>query len=289
MKKWAGLLLTVVLAVSITACGSKAKENAEPTAANTTKTENSATNQAENKETVPTLEELIKTASEANSELKSYAMDISMAQNIVMEQGEQKQEQKISTTMKGEYIHDPLQMHIATTMDVAGQKQDIEQYVSKDGMYMLVGGTWNHTKDASIDELVKSTNETANVGDQLDQFKTISDQTTIAVEGDKYVISADVSGDQIKTLAKELMAKNAGDNAAQMNQMLDMMNITDMKLTTTIQKDTLFPVSSKVKLIMSMEQDGQKMSMDMDVNASFDKHNAISEITIPQEALDSAK
>lgn len=261
MKKWAGLLLTLVLAVSITACGS----------------------------TGPTLDELIKQAKDAK-ELKSYDMDISSKQVIKMEQGEQKQEQNVDLTMKAEYVADPVQMHIITNIDSGEQKQDIEQYVTKDGMYVLVNGAWMHTKDASIDEVLKSTEGNADVSQQLEQFKTIGDQAKITAEGNNYVIKADVSGDKVKELAKEFMTKNAGAaaNGAQVSQMLDMMNITEMKMTTTVQKDTLYPVSSKVKLVMNMEQEGQKMAMDMDMDIKFTKHNEITEIKIPQEALDSA-
>lgn len=261
MKKWAGLLLTLVLAVSVTACGSA----------------------------TPTLDELIKQAKEAK-ELKSYAMEITSKQIIKMEQGEEKQEQNVNLTMKAEYVSDPVQMHIVTNMDSGEQKQDIEQYVTKDGMYMLVSGQWMHTKDASIDEVLKSTEGNADVSQQLEQFKSIGDQAKITAEGDNYVINADVSGDKIKELAKEVLSKNAGAgaNSAQISQMLDMMNITEMKMTTTVQKDTLYPVSSKVKLVMDMDQGGQKMAMDMDVDISFSKHNEITEIKVPQEALDSA-
>jgi hypothetical protein len=287
LKKFAGLLLTLVLAVSITACGSKAKEG-DTTAANGSKTEN--TSKTESNAAAPTLYELIKQAKDAK-ELKSYDMDISSKQVIKMEQGEQKQEQNVNLTMKAEYVADPVQMHIVTNMDAGGQKQDIEQYVTKDGMYMLVNGQWMHTKDASVDEVLKSTEGNADVSKQLEQFKTIGDQAKITVEGDNYVITADVSGDKVKELAKEVMTKNAGAgaNGAQMSQMLDMMNITEMKMITTVQKDTLYPVSSKVKLVMDMEQEGQKMAMDMDMDISFSKHNEITEVKVPQEALDSAK
>ncbi|MGG0824950.1 DUF6612 family protein [Paenibacillus turicensis] len=287
MKKWAGLLLTLVLAVSITACGSKAKEG-DTTSANGAKTEN--TSKTESNAAAPTLDELIKQAKEAK-ELKSYAMEISSKQNMKMEQGEQKQEQNMNLTMKAEYVGDPVQMHIVTNMDSGEQKQDIEQYVTKDGMYMLVSGQWMHTKDASIDEVLKSTEGNADVSQQLEQFRSLGDQAKITAEGDNYVINADVSGDKIKELAKEVLSKNAGAgaNGAQVSQMLDMMNITEMKMTTKIQKDTLYPVSSKVKLVMDMEQEGQKMAMDMDMDISFSKHNEITEIKVPQEALDSAK
>lgn len=264
MKKWAGLLLTLMLAVSITACGSK----------------DAAT---------PTLDELIKQAKDAK-ELNSYAMEIASKQNIKMEQGEEKQEQNMNLTMKAEYVGDPVQMHLVTSIDEEVKKQDIEQYITKDGMYMLVNGQWMHTQDASVDEVLNSTEGNADVSQQLEQFKSIGDQTKITAEGDNYVINADVSGDKIKELAKEVMTKNAGAgaNGAQVSQMLDMMNITEMKMTTTVQKDTLYPVSSKVKLVMDMEQEGQKVAMDMDMDISFSKHNEITEIKVPQEALDSA-
>ena len=290
MKKWAGLLLTLVLAFSITACGSKEKEG-NTTAANGNKTENTSKseNKSEDNVAIPTLDELIKQAKDAK-ELNSYAMEIASKQNIKMEQGEEKQEQNMNLTMKAEYVGDPVQMHLVTSIDEEVKKQDIEQYITKDGMYMLVNGQWMHTQDASVDEVLNSTEGNADVSQQLEQFKSIGDQTKITAEGDNYVINADVSGDKIKELAKEVMTKNAGAgaNGAQVSQMLDMMNITEMKMTTTVQKDTLYPVSSKVKLVMDMEQEGQKVAMDMDMDISFSKHNEITEIKVPQEALDSA-
>lgn len=40
---------------------------------------------------------------------------------------------------------------------------------------------------------------------------------------------------------------------------------------------------------MNMEQEGQKMTMDMKMNSTFSNHNNVENIEVPQEMLDSAK
>jgi len=42
-------------------------------------------------------------------------------------------------------------------------------------------------------------------------------------------------------------------------------------------------------MMMEMEQNNQKMTMNMKMDTSFSNHDKVAEIKIPQEALDSAK
>ena len=126
-----------------------------------------------------------------------------------------------------------------------------------------------------------------NPEEELDQFNKIAEDTKITEEGDNYVITADVSGDNVKELAQSVMEQNGTD--AQTQAMLEQMNITSMQMKYMVNKETYLPVGTDVNMVMEMEQEGQKMTMDMKMTSTFSNHNQVEEIEIPQEALDSAK
>jgi len=56
-----------------------------------------------------------------------------------------------------------------------------------------------------------------------------------------------------------------------------------------VNKETYLPVGTDVNMVMEMEQEGQKITMNMKMTSTFSNHNQVEAIEIPQEALDSAK
>ncbi|MGZ7443133.1 DUF6612 family protein [Paenibacillus sp. TH7-28] len=288
MKKWVTVLLTAILAVSLTACGGeKAAKggNAEGGAQTPATAETSG-----NAETgsVPTVDELIQKTTEASKELKSFSMEASVNQNIVVTAGEQKQEQKVDTKMKIDMTKEPLAMYNETQMSIPDSgEQKFEQYVTEDGIFTNAAGSWMKLPDEQRDQIVASMQQSASPEKQLEQFKSIASEAKVSEEGGEYILTADVSGDGVKELAKSLMSQSGGGNE-QAAAMLEQMNIKSIKITSAVNKETYLPTKSNVEMTMEMSQDGQSVSFDMKINSTISKHNEISEIKVPQEVLDSA-
>lgn len=297
MKKWTAALLGAVLVLGITACGKeKALEGGEANAAANTATESNqgAANTADNTPAntdaaVPTVEELIKKATEASEKLKSFSMDAKVNQNIVMAQGDQKQEQKVDMTMKIDMVKEPLAMYQVMDMSMGDQgSQNIEQYITQEGIYSKVDGNWVKMPDETRDQLMASLEQSASPEAQLEQFKSISNDAKVVEEGDEFVLSADLSGDGLKELAKSLMSQAGGENE-QTAAMLEQMNIKTIKISYAVNKETYLPTKSIVEMSMDMDVEGQSVSLDMKMDSTISKYDEIASIEVPQEALDSAQ
>lgn len=287
LKKWTTLFIGALLAVSLAACGNDTDNTATPPATNN-ETTNEGNTPAEQETKIPTLDELITKTNAATKEMKSFTTEANIDQNLKLDAGEQSQDQQVKTSLKMDIIKDPMMIYQEMNMEMSGQEaQNVKQYITSDKIYSQVGEQWVAIPEAQTAALIEQMKASMNPEGELEQFKKIEEDTEVTEEGDNYVINADVSGDNVKELAKAVMEQNGSD--AQMQAMLDQMNITSMKMKYMINKETYLPASTDVTMVMEMEQNGQKMTMDMKMNSTFSNHDQVEEIKIPQEALDSAK
>ncbi|GED71526.1 hypothetical protein BRE01_52280 [Brevibacillus reuszeri] len=277
MKKWTVLFFAVTTAISLTACSPAEKPS------NT----NAQTNGASEAAVVPTVEEMIEKTTKASADLKSFSMDSKVNQHMVMAQGEQKQEQNVEMAMKSDFVKEPVQMYQEIHMKMPQGEQAIKQYITNDGVFTEANGKWMKLPNEMKDQIMASMKTSLEPGKQMEQFKKIVKDTKVAVEGSDYVLSADLSGDNVKELAKELMSQ-AGGAGEQATAMLDSMNIKSLKIENAVNKDTYLPTRSVVNMSMEMEQEGQKIALDMEMTTTFSKHNEVSEIKVPEEALKAA-
>ncbi|PMS08588.1 DUF6612 family protein [Trinickia caryophylli] len=63
------------------------------------------------------------------------------------------------------------------------------------------------------------------------------------------------------------------------------MDIKSMTIEYALNKKTYLPNRTKVSMVMNMTADGQEITIDMKMDSVISKHNAISGIQIPEEAL----
>ncbi|MFM1654644.1 DUF6612 family protein [Brevibacillus sp. B_LB10_24] len=279
MKKFTLTLLGAILALGITACGDKGT--------NGTNTNNQGETQTEKAITV---DELLTKSAEASQKLNSFSMEANMNQNITIAQGDQKQEQKIDIAMKADANKEPFGMYQEMKMSMPGQgEQDIKQYITKEAIYTQVQGNWVKLPDEMIGNMIQALEESAKPEKQLEQFKSIAKDMKVAEDGDKYVMTGDLSGDGLKDLAKSLMSQAGSGEDQQALEMIEKMNIKNIKVTYAVNKDSFLPVQSDIDMVMEMEEGGQKISMDIAMKSSFSKYNEVGEIKVPQEVVDSAQ
>ncbi|ASA25944.1 DUF6612 family protein [Paenibacillus donghaensis] len=292
MKKWTIALLGAMLTVSITACGNDnaANGNANATADPAVTAAAPASTPATTEEAAPeaatgtpTVDELIQKTTEASQKLNSFELEMSMVQNIAMTQGETKNEQKVDMKTTSQFTKEPMQMHQEVVMTMPGQEgeQKIEQYITKGGVYSLTNGQWAKLPESMTDSLITTMEQSASPEKQMEQFKAISKDTKVTEDGDNYVLTADVSGDQVKELAKNYM----GQSDPSMSAMMDQMNIDSMTLTYAVNKETYLPTRTDVNMVMDMKTEGQSVNLDMKMESTISKHNEIKEIKVPEEAL----
>lgn len=283
MKKLAIFVVSAMLVLGMTACG--ANEKGSNGNNSSTNTEQSPGTNNGLKETIPTAEELIEKSTVASAELKSFSMDMKMKQNITMTQGDQTEEQLVDMAMKSDFIKEPLKMVQEIEIVMPEGKQLMTQYVTKEGVYTQVDGTWIKQPDTIVEQMTTSLEESVKPEKQLEYFKTIAKDTKITVENDNYIMTAELSGDGVKELAKSLLSQGGASND-QMSALLDTMNIKAIKIVSGMNKETLLPTKSDVTMSAEMEQEGIKISFDIDLTSTYSKYNEVGEINIPQEALD---
>ncbi|OBZ08802.1 hypothetical protein A8L34_21825 [Bacillus sp. FJAT-27264] len=286
MKKWTTVLLGAFLTISLTACGNN--EGAKNTAGASDPVATTATNEVatngDAKSGTPTVEELIQKTTEASQSLQSFAMESKIEQNIKMKQGETSQDQKVNMTMTSEIIKEPMQMHQEILMDLAGQgEQKIEQYITADGIYTHTGEEWIKLPSEMTAQMTEMVKESGSPEKQLEQFKSIAKDTKISEEGDTYLLTAEVSGDSVKELAKSYLDQ-ASNGDPQMTALMEQMNIKSMKISYAVDKKTYLPTKTNVDMVMDMEASGQNISLDMKMTGDLSKHNEIKEIKVPDEA-----
>ncbi|NMO95188.1 DUF6612 family protein [Paenibacillus lemnae] len=298
MKKWTTGLLSVILVMGMTACSSDNEpEDAgsttppateQPAENGGTETETPAVETPAEDETaaVPTVDELIQKSAEASQEMKSFTMKSDIKQDITM--GEEAQ--NISIQMTADTTVDPMEMYQEMTMDMAGQgSQDIKQYITQDGVYSEVEGQWYKLPEAEAKQIMDSMAMTSQGPEQqLEQFKSIAEETEVTEDGDNFVLTADVSGDSLKELAKTYMSQTGGTDE-QTAAMLEQMDIKSMKIVYGVNKETYLPTMSNVDMVMEMTEGEQTVQLDMKMTSDFTKHNEIDKIEIPQDVVDNAQ
>jgi len=286
LKKWVALLLGAILVVSMTACGDKkdaAGANSSSTAQTTTETEKKDVQ-------VPSVDELIQKSIDASKSLKNFSMDSQVKQDLTISQGEQKQEQNTEIKLKSDMTKEPFNLYQEMTMNVAGQgEQKVVQYISKDGIYSQVNGQWTKMPDDMKAQILEGAEKGASPEQSLERFKSIAKDSKVSEEGTNYILTADLSGDGMKELAKSLMTQSGSNSNPQMEAMIEQMKIKSIKMKFGVNKESYQPTISDVDMSMEVEEQGQKVELNMVMTSTFSKHNEIGEIKVPQEVLDSAK
>ncbi|MCQ4085659.1 DUF6612 family protein [Saccharibacillus sp. JS10] len=301
MKKLWMTLCSAALVVSITACGNNNETATEtPAATGTTAPAETATETPATEATETTTpeepaaaeassmsaEELLNKAEAATKDLKSYNMVADVDQSMTLN-GE---ENTSKTTMNTDIVLDPISAYQEIKAQASGTDTDIKQYITADAIYMEVGGQWTKLPEEQRSQVMSTLESASNLENSFDQFKSVAKEITVTEEGDDYVLNASLSGDQIKSMAAEMLGSTTDEQSA---AALDQMNIEEMKLTYAINKETSFPTKSLVDMTMSMEsgEGEQKTSMEMHMimDSTISKHNEIKDIEVPKDVVDSAK
>ncbi|MFU1796654.1 DUF6612 family protein [Paenibacillus azoreducens] len=273
MRRWTVVLLGAILAFGMTACGKDKEANGEAKSANPSQ-------EVEEKAT-PTFDELVPKVVKASNGMKSFTMETTI--NIMVTQGGQIQNQRADIAVKRNVTRVPLQMYqeIKSKIPSSGN-QEIKQYFTDEDIYSSVNGKWMKLHDEQKALVFAKFRELETPEKQLERLKSVAKDTKVTVAGDEYIVTAEMSGDGVKELAKSLMSQSGG------GQQADQMDIKNIKVEYAVNKKSLYLTKANVEMTMNMEAEGQSISLEMKMNSNFSKYNEIEKIEVPQEVLDSA-
>ncbi|MEN0644715.1 DUF6612 family protein [Alkalicoccobacillus gibsonii] len=300
MKKIKWLVTGLACTVALVACGNEDASTEESTTNNETEaaasedgTEEATTDETEEEGTTEGTTEDAKSILEqsinAMTDVVSFSMDMTMDQTMEME-GEEPLE--MSTKLKMDAIQDPLSFYqvIESPDPLSGELTEVEQYFVDGEIY---------TYDPSQDMWIKMSGDLIGMNDiedlemspdeQLETLMNFADDITVEDEGDRYALTIDGSGDELKEIAKELANAEADATMqADMDQIFEGMNITKLDYVLYINKETYYQEEMSMNLDMEMDAEGDTVTISQVSSGTFGKFNEIDEITVPSEAIDNA-
>lgn len=320
-KKFLALLLTATLAVSVTACGSddsaSTSASADTTAAadagqaETEQKEEAAEDAKEEKaeEVKEEVENPIEESLKRMAEVDSMRMMMVMNMDMSFEADGESEAIESVTTMDMACINDPLkiQMEMVVDMGEAGsQSMSIYGDVDENGnymMYMFDGTAWMAQQVGEID--LEAYNAQSSMEAQIGDTSGYVLEGTEKLNGTEvYKYSYTMTGDEMKESLSDTGALDSvsslGLTESDVYGMLD--GLGDIVTYMYVDAETYLPVQYEMDMTdvmdalyaaildaMGEQAEGLSMSVSkMEMTMTCSDFNAVSDITVPAEALSAA-
>lgn len=280
MKRWIKGLAVGLLAIGLAACGDEGSQKAE----------SKPGTEAQNKSEL-TLEEVFTKAEQANENLKSFQAD--MIINQIVSMPSQNVEMDSDINMKMDFVEEPFAMYQNMDMSMGEMgSMTTEMYITDEGIFM---------KNPEVDQWMKLPEDA--VGDlqgmmdaskesQLDfsSLQEFIEDFKFEQDDAQYILKLNASGEKFaKLVQNELDSSGLLDEmSAEEAEVLDNMDIKKIEYEIFIDKETFQTTAFNLVMDMDMEVEGEKMSIQQDVQSKINKINEIDEIKVPQEVIDGA-
>lgn len=231
-------------------------------------------------------EAFLKTLIEKNSELNSFSAKMDIEQEMAVD-GETL---KMDIALLLDFVVDPLGMyqHMKMTMEeLNGIEITTEAYMTKDGYYM-----YDSTSDQWIKYDIGEWEDYLYIDiDPQTQFEIMNkfiEDLTVYERDDVYEIHFDVSNASFQELLEFIVNFPDVGFDVDLEELGLQFQIEKMNIVSTIDKETFFPIRDEIDTKITMNVDGEEMSIVQRIAGTYDKHNEIDEIVIPQDVIDSA-
>ncbi len=295
-NKILALMLAVILAMSVTACGGK--DSGNENAAN-------SADDVQKQETVDPFEKAQKNIAKVTN------MDASMVMEMDMELGANGETQTMEsvTTMDMSTFSDPvrLKMDMNVKASVAGQEttQQMSVYADtlEDGtcmMYLFDGTSWYSQEGATAQDIAQYDAST-DMAAYLNGNYNFEQAGTEQVDGaNAYKYTGKITGDEMKEVILSSGAldqlSSLGMSSADLDSMLD--GIGELPINLWIDEATLYPVKYEMdmtdvmntlmtNMVASMGEQAEGVSMSipkMVISMTCKNFNAATDFEIPEEA-----
>ncbi|GAA0133247.1 hypothetical protein YSY43_00870 [Paenibacillus sp. YSY-4.3] len=290
MNKWMAILLTGLIA-AVVVSGCTADSNLE--AVNPTTVGGSESNKDSNVNTTtsnPSLPEvgvLIQRMNEAGKELNSFSTEEDVYQIIVNRvSNTASTEQIVDSLTRSDIIKEPFQIHSSTQtkMHTEDMSMNMEQYVTKDAIYMKLGKDWMKMNEEMRVKAMPSMEEAGYPWRQLEPYRSVEDAMEVSEEGEHYVIRAKLNDSQLLKFAESYRNQTNVHGEPLMDNYSDL-KIRKANLVYTVHKDTYYPVEISLSTDMDVTMSGNTFSIETERRSKYSNYGEIKEINIPQEVL----
>lgn len=292
LKKTFTFLVGFFLTLILVACNQTAEPVKTGNTENETEPETSEVeeiNVEENtKDSELTLAEVLEKSMLASEELQSFAMkmdlrqEMSGAENMV-----------VTSKIDMEVTSEPMALYQKMNMDVPGTSEQVqtEMYFTEEGIYMLqpMGTGWMKFPTEMSDQIMQSSPQQSNPAEELRKLQNYINDFTFEQDDKNYILSLSASGEEFTNFINETMQQSLSPDMIGEAQLSEEMTIKEIDYTVLIDKVTFYPTHINVHMVIGITADGQTVKLTQDMNGEYTQYNQIKQITIPQEALDSAE
>ncbi|MCJ8008861.1 DUF6612 family protein [Lederbergia wuyishanensis] len=285
MKKIISIILGGFMILMLAACG----QTAEPvkTEAESKNAVSAGKEQAnKEKESKLTLEEVFKKTEEANKDINSFASQMNMKQNIEVS-GEK---QEFQSDIEMEFILEPMALHQKMTMSLAGEKQEVDAYLTKEGFYMYEPNEkmWFKLPEEFSTQILQMSEGQTNPSGQLEQLKEFVDEFEFQQDDKNFILTLKASGEKFDQFLKDNV-KNVLPAEMQADNMMGDMKFNEVKYELHIDKETFYLNTLNMVLDTDTQIEDEKMNMKIDMQSTYSNYNKVENIEIPKEALENAQ
>ncbi|WEG16630.1 copper amine oxidase N-terminal domain-containing protein [Alkalihalophilus pseudofirmus] len=235
---------------------------------------------------VQDVEEFLKAALEAD--LNSYSADMKLWQ-VMNVDGE---EFVMDMEMKMDVVMDPIgfYQYMAMTMEELGGESIVsEAYLTEEGYYVSEMGQWIKYDDDMVEEILQLSQMQMDPMYQYELLLDYAENVSVIENKDTYMMSFSITGSGFNELLNELLG---GIDLGIPEEELEMIGLLfenfDISISTTFDKETLFPLSQQMTSELEVSIEGETMHLTQKVDGTYSNFNEIEKITIPQEVIDSA-
>ncbi len=260
-------------------------------AENTGKTEDQSNEQSETpkKEEKLNAEQVLTKASEASSDIKNFEMNANM--DMTMEANGEAMDMK--SKIFSQMTMDPILAYQKIEMSGDEQLGNMEMYMTKDEIFMYSpeNDTWVKMENTAGGTLEMAQNQQSmNPGQQIEQMKQFTDNLTLTEHDKTYELNFTGKGEEMKKFAKEIALQNiSSDQAEAIKQSIDQITFEDITYKYTINKETFYPEKLKMDLTMSIEENGNTVTLIQSMDATFGKYNELNDLSIPEDVKNNAE
>ncbi|KGP89803.1 hypothetical protein N780_09995 [Pontibacillus chungwhensis BH030062] len=217
---------------------------------------------------------------EATGDLKSFSLSTDIQQSVQMgEQGEQ----NIEMSSEGEFTLDPLAYHLVTE----AMGQNIEMYYIQDGLYFKDpnSGNWLKGPKDLINQFSQSGTMQQNPKKQLEMLQDYSESLTMDETDNGYVIHLEANEEDMKQFIERALSNGGAIPKDAMGEF----TIHNLAFDLTITKEQYYPKSLDMEMEISMEQQGNTVSVKQEINSNYDEYNEIEAVRIPEDVKENAE
>ncbi|MDZ5782579.1 DUF6612 family protein [Marinococcus luteus] len=234
--------------------------------------------------------DVLQQSNETMAELDSYSATTEISQEITNAAGEGETIRN-SSTSEQDITMDPFALHQTTnTVDpVSGEEVSTEMYWTEDGYYIeMPDGSWTMMPGDMMGGMEEMT---TNPGMHMGASESFADEMDVEETENSYVLTYEGSGEEIEEAASKMMQSDMGSGMADeemMEETWSMIDIQDVSMSLTVDKDTHYMTASTINLDASYEMEEITTDMNLTADSTYSNFNSVGDITVPEEVMNEA-